>query len=90
MGHFSKDCPKPRDYSRVTCNNCGESWCSLLLIAFKADTQPEGHTAVRCKAEKKAEDNAEANGYNDASVPNDAPAAEVGDWNAEGDAGVAW
>lgn len=22
IGHLSKECPKPRDYSRVQCNNC--------------------------------------------------------------------
>ncbi|KAF1987476.1 hypothetical protein K402DRAFT_375542, partial [Aulographum hederae CBS 113979] len=32
----SKECPKPRDYSRVECRNCGE----------------KGHTAVRCKQPK--------------------------------------
>ena len=25
VGHFSKECPKPRDYSKVKCQNCGES-----------------------------------------------------------------
>jgi len=33
VGHFSKECPKPRDYSKVQCKNCGEM----------------GHTVVRCK-----------------------------------------
>ncbi|KAI1467959.1 uncharacterized protein F4812DRAFT_384018 [Daldinia caldariorum] len=32
---MSKECPKPRDYSRVKCSQCGEM----------------GHTKVRCKAE---------------------------------------
>ncbi len=29
-GHFSRDCPKPRDYTRVKCQNCGESRCHPL------------------------------------------------------------
>ncbi|OAL02324.1 hypothetical protein IQ06DRAFT_293010 [Phaeosphaeriaceae sp. SRC1lsM3a] len=33
MGHFSRDCPKPRDYSKVQCSNC----------------QQFGHTVKRCK-----------------------------------------
>lgn len=33
MGHFSKDCPEPKDWSKVKCNNCGEM----------------GHTIKRCK-----------------------------------------
>lgn len=32
QGHISKDCPQPRDWSRVKCSNCGEM----------------GHTKVRC------------------------------------------
>ena len=32
-GHQSRECPKPRDYSRVKCTNC----------------QQMGHTKVRCK-----------------------------------------
>ncbi|KAI1778261.1 hypothetical protein F4818DRAFT_405361, partial [Hypoxylon cercidicola] len=39
-GHMSKECPKPRDYSRVKCSNCGEM----------------GHTKVRCKKEPAADD----------------------------------
>ncbi|MCJ1393302.1 hypothetical protein MMC18_006174 [Xylographa bjoerkii] len=39
MGHFSKECPKPRDYSKVKCTNCDEM----------------GHTKVRCKAPPKDE-----------------------------------
>ena len=27
-GHMSKECPKPRDYSRVKCSNCGN--CKFL------------------------------------------------------------
>lgn len=59
---------------------------------FKADLQPEGHTAVRCKAEKTDNGDAGAGGSAEASVPasNDAPAGEVGDWNAGGDADAAW
>lgn len=33
IGHHSKECPRPRDWSRVQCNNCGKM----------------GHTVVRCK-----------------------------------------
>lgn len=36
-GHVSRDCPKPRDWSRVTCQNCGKT----------------GHTKVRCKEPPK-------------------------------------
>ena len=39
-GHTGRECPKPRDYSRVTCQNCGE----------------KGHTKVRCKQPPKEED----------------------------------
>lgn len=28
VGHFSKDCPEKKDWSRVKCSNCGESTCS--------------------------------------------------------------
>ena len=60
---------------------------------MKADKQSEGHTQVRCKAEKaeiNAGDNAGANGFHDVSVPesNDAPTETVGDWNAGGDSGM--
>ena len=56
------------------------------LRYFKADLEPEGHTAVRCKVEKEDTNDADAGGFNDASVPetNDAPGEEVGDWNAGG------
>lgn len=40
VGHTSRECPKPRDYSRVTCTNCGE----------------KGHTKVKCKQPVKEED----------------------------------
>jgi hypothetical protein len=42
-----KDCPKPRDYSRVTCQNCNE----------------KGHTKVRCKAPPKQEEPADVDGF---------------------------
>ena len=38
-GHFSRDCPLPKDWSKVQCNNCKEF----------------GHTVARCKAPKAAE-----------------------------------
>jgi cellular nucleic acid-binding protein len=77
VGHFSKECPKPRDYSRVTCNTCGE----------------KGHTSTRCKAEKPETIDAEDGGFNDASVvpaSNDAPTGEVGDWNVQEESAAAW
>ena len=37
---MSKECPKPRDYTRVKCQNCGEM----------------GHTKVRCKQPPKEEE----------------------------------
>jgi hypothetical protein len=43
---LGKECPKPRDYSRVTCQNCGE----------------KGHTKVRCKAPPKPEEPADGMG----------------------------
>lgn len=49
VGHMSKGCPKPRDWSRVKCNNCGQSEfiisinCSLFSYRLIA-----GHTVKRC------------------------------------------
>lgn len=25
VGHFSRDCPQPKDWSKVKCSQCGES-----------------------------------------------------------------
>lgn len=63
-------------------------------VWFHADLEAEGHTVVRCKAEKVDKNEANTAADGDASVPvgNDAPAAEVaevGDWNA-GDSGAGW
>ena len=52
MGHFSKDCPKPRDYSKVKCSNCDQSMSAALLCLHRiacADKKIVGHTKVRCK-----------------------------------------
>ena len=47
---MSKECPKPRDWSRVKCSRCGEM----------------GHTQVRCKmADPAAEEDDNTNGGND-------------------------
>ncbi|KAF2430234.1 hypothetical protein EJ08DRAFT_649798 [Tothia fuscella] len=82
MGHFSKGCPKPRDYSKVQCKNCGEM----------------GHTVVRCKKPADAGGEGGDGGFGDgggAAIPatsggwgNDdatpAPSAGGGDWGTGG------
>ena len=49
VGHSSRECDKKRDYSRITCQNCGE----------------KGHTKVRCKQPPKVEDNSGDDGNSD-------------------------
>ena len=49
--HTGRDCPKPRDYSRITCSNC----------------QKTGHTKVRCKEPLKEEEEDADNGYGGAN-----------------------
>lgn len=78
--HISKDCPKPRDYSRVTCRTCGQ----------------KGHTSVKCKEPPKDDtDNAgfgaaetfgDAAGENDMNGFNDGGIA-VGGWQTANDSG---
>ncbi|KAL6907096.1 hypothetical protein GGI43DRAFT_396623, partial [Trichoderma evansii] len=68
-GHYSKECPKPRDWSKVQCSNCEEY----------------GHTKVRCKQPPKEseafadqnignadEQPAQADGYADNSYADNA------------------
>lgn len=87
MGHFSRECPKPRDWSRVQCQQC----------------QQFGHTVARCKnppAESSSVPNGEigadttaTGGWNDSGVDtgtsgggwNDAPATadnDMGGWQS--------
>ena len=51
VGHFSRECPKEKDWSRVQCNNCGESKFGVASNASKshaADDMLVSHTAKRC------------------------------------------
>lgn len=94
-GHGSRECPKPRDYSRVECTNCHKSEletlpaCSYLLNLFPL----VGHTKVRCK-EPEADANAGAGDFNGDGESGDmgtggdfgggdntAAPAPAGDWN---------
>jgi cellular nucleic acid-binding protein len=78
FGHGSRECPKPRDYSRVQCRNCGEM----------------GHTIARCKQEviTKAEP-VEGGGWEEAGETaglGDSNAAASGNgWDAN-NGGSAW
>ena len=59
MGHFSKECPKPRDYSKVKCQNCDQSTLAGRLYLSRlhfADEEIVGHTRVRCKEPVKEAD----------------------------------
>lgn len=50
MGHSSRECPKPRDYSKVQCRNCGESKLNQpLRVLMPANFVSVGHGAARCK-----------------------------------------
>ena len=95
MGHFSKDCPKPRDYSKVKCSNCDQSMLAGCLylnrVLHFADEETVGHTKVRCKEPAKEADDGgfDAGGDNggfDAPAGGDdfaAPSAGGGDsWAA--------
>lgn len=53
MGHFSKDCPLPRDYSKVKCSNCDESMELCPSSVSYTDMLLVGHTKVRCKQPPK-------------------------------------
>lgn len=50
VGHFSKDCPEPRDWSKVKCNTCGESESSRPSSLGLTDTiaTTVGHTVRKC------------------------------------------
>lgn len=66
---MSRECPKPRDYSRITCSNC----------------QEKGHGRARCPApvaEEASNDAPPANDFAAAPSTFDAgPAVEVaGNW----------
>ncbi|KAB5525658.1 hypothetical protein GE09DRAFT_1152125 [Coniochaeta sp. 2T2.1] len=61
-GHGSRDCPKPRDYSRVKCQNCQEM----------------GHTKVRCKKPLVSEDDAGDRGFDNGGGADAGPADEEG------------
>jgi len=51
-GHVGKDCPKKKDWSRVTCRNCNE----------------KGHSQVKCPQPPKEEGDGGADNYNSATA----------------------
>lgn len=55
MGHKAKDCPQPKDWSKVRCNNC----------------QQYGHTVKRCTNEPAAVDTAGWNNDAVAATPSE-------------------
>lgn len=64
--HQWRDCPNPKDWSRVTCRNCGE----------------KGHTIARCKQPKKEEEGARGADASGGFESADAGAGGgSGDWN---------
>lgn len=34
VGHFSKECPEPKDWNKVKCSNCGESMGPSLDLIY--------------------------------------------------------
>ena len=67
-GHVSKECPQPKDWSRVTCSNCGN----------------KGHGMKRCPEPQKEDEDAEdagASGGGGGGWDDGAPAAG-GNWGA--------
>lgn len=89
MGHSSRECPKPRDYSKVRCKNCNERrFASELQLSIQSLTRVVGHTAVRCKAPKPETDTENAAGDGDGwggGADTAAPAANGGGWQPAGD-----
>lgn len=76
-GHTWRDCTAPKDWTRVTCRNCGE----------------KGHTVKRCKQPIKEQENAGPTGGDAASFGNsggfdNANGGAGGDWNQSGDTGA--
>jgi hypothetical protein len=66
MGHSSRECPKPRDYSKVQCKNCNECrFASELQLVDSITNLVVGHTVVRCKAPKPEGDSSNAAGGGD-------------------------
>ncbi|KAH6609715.1 hypothetical protein Trco_003061 [Trichoderma cornu-damae] len=52
-GHYSKECPKPTDWSKVQCSNCEQF----------------GHTKVRCKLPPKDAEAFGAQAFAEADEP---------------------
>ena len=68
--HDTRECPKPRDYSRITCRNCNE----------------KGHTVKRCPkpvVEDEAEGVSGDGGWGGDAAPAN---AEDGGWGGNADA----
>lgn len=50
-GHMARDCPEPKDWSKVKCNRCGESELipdPAQLSDSLANHETVGHTVKRC------------------------------------------
>ena len=74
MGHPAKECPKPRDFSRVKCNNCGESLFFFPSMC-STDNSLVGHTVKRCKQPIKEDSAGGATGFD---VPTGAENVSIG------------
>ena len=90
-GHFTKECPKPRDYSRIKCSNCEQSKIQDSQTLNISDIAAVGHTKVRCPMppkEEGADVGAENGGFGNGDGGFGAPETNGGgDWNAGGDTG---
>jgi len=78
-GHFSKDCPEPKNWSKVQCRNCNEY----------------GHSAGRCPNPAGVPDASNAGEDYTASAGPAAEVATEGDWmagagSAAADGGSDW
>lgn len=80
VGHFSRDCTKKKDWSKVKCSNCGESMLAplpLYLYSYTLDMIYMltliivGHTIRRCPL--PAEGANDENGGNGGGFYNEAP-----------------
>ena len=92
-GHFTKECPKPRDYSRVKCSNCEQSTLRAAQTLNTSNIGAVGHGKARCPLPPKEEGADGGFGAADGGFGGDDGgfgATETnagGDWNAGGDAG---
>lgn len=89
---MGRDCDQPKDWSRVTCRNCGLSKCDPNVDRQTLLTRMvEGHTVKRCREPPKEVSNDYGDGgYGDggsvqpASDWNSAPVEVSGDWANDG------